>query len=395
MKELSLNTQLVHTGERGEAPTGTSVSTPIYTTTTYTYPTMSKLSSALAGEDGDFSYSRYGNPTVAALEEVMAAIEKGKGAVAFGSGMAAMHAALMVCGLGPGSLVLASQDLYGASFALLNKVFGQFGITMQMADFNDLEALGSAVADGQPKVLIAETISNPLLKVCDLEAVAEISHSAGAKLIVDNTFASPYLAQPLSLGADIVVHSTTKYLAGHGDSTGGVVVSSSESEIEQLHSIKKLVGGIMSVWEAHHVLRGIKTLALRHERQCENAEAIAKRLAGNDKIARVFFPNSSDDLKTVRKLLRDPFGGALVTIRLRDDSRESAFRFMDALKICVRATSLGDVQTLVSHPATSSHRELTSEQRVRIGVTEGMVRVSVGIEGVEDLIADIEQALRP
>jgi cystathionine gamma-synthase/methionine-gamma-lyase len=241
--------------------------------------------------------------------------------------------------------------------------------------------------------LTAQTNSTPQTQVCDLASVAEIAQSAGAKLVVENTFASPFLCNPLNFGADLVVHSTTKYLSGHGDSTGGIVVTGKEADRRDLIRIRKLAGGVLSVWEAHQILRGIKTLSLRHQRQCENAAAIAEKLHSNPRVDRVYFPNTADNLLVVGATLRTPYFGALVTIRLKDDSREAAFRFMDSLDLCIRATSLGDVQTLVSHPATSSHRELTSEEKQVVGISEGMVRISVGIEDAGDLIDDIEQAL--
>ena len=394
MSERSINTQLVHAGERHEPPKGRPVATPIYASATYTYPSMAEFDEAFAGEDGDYIYSRYGNPTVAALEDVMATIENGKVAIAYGSGMAAIHAALMACELAPGAVVLASRDLYGASYDLLYKVFGSFGVKTQVTDFNDLDSLRAKSAELRPRVLLAETISNPLLKICDISAVAEIAHLSGARLIVDNTFASPYLCRPLDFGADLVVHSATKYLSGHADATGGIVVSNEEFDRTSLVAVMKLVGGILSVWEAHHILRGLKTLALRQQRQCENAIAIAEKLAGDERISRVYFPGLPGDDAMTRRILREPFGGALVTIKLRDDTREAAYRFMDSVKLCVRATSLGDVYTLVSHPATSSHRELSPKRRAELGLSDGLVRISVGIEDACDIIADIEQALK-
>lgn len=393
MSEHSINTMLVHAGERQEPTVGRPVATPIYTTVTYTYDTMAELKAALTGEGLDYSYSRYGNPTVAALDDVMRSIENAKVSESFGSGMAAMHAALLACKLTPESVVLASQDLYGATFGLLDSVFGPFGVRSEIVDFNDFVLLKDRVASLIPSVLIAETISNPLLKVCDIAAVSEVAHSVGARLIVDNTFASPFLCRPLDLGADLVVHSTTKYLSGHGDSMGGVVLSNDEGDREVLERVKRFVGGVLGPLEAHEILRGVKTLAVRHQRQCENATAIANRLGEIPEIGKVYFPSLTGDDYVVGSVLRRPYGGALVTIVLADDSRHAAFRFMDSLRLCVRATSLGDVQTLVSHPATSSHRDMTAEHRAGLGISEGMVRISVGIEDIVDLMADIEQAL--
>ena len=251
--------------------------------------------------------------------------------------------------------MLASQDLYGASFDLLSKIFGAVGVKTQTADFNDLDALRAKVGETKPRVLLAETISNPLLKVCDIEKVAAIAHSNGARLIVDNTFASPFLCQPLKFGAAFTVHSATKYLGGHADAMGGIVVSNDEFDRNTLDGIKKLVGGVLSVWEAHQILRGVKTLGLRLERQCANAQTLAEYLAKNEKIEKVFYPNLATDYELTQKILREPFGGALVSIKLKDDTTDAAWRFMDNLKLCVRATSLGDVYTLVSHSASSSH----------------------------------------
>lgn len=394
MSKLSITTQLVHAGERQEAPAGKPVATPIYATATYTYPSMAQMDAVFTGEGGDYVYSRYGNPTVAALEETLCTIEGGKVACAYASGMAAIHAALFACELAPGSVVLASQDLYGASFDLLYKIFGSVGVKTQTADFNDLAVLKTKVEELKPRVLLAETISNPLLKICDIASVAEIAHANGARLVVDNTFASPYLCQPLSLGADFTVHSATKYLSGHADAMGGIVVSNEEFDRTALVAVMKLVGGVLSVWEAHQILRGVKTLALRVEKQCQNAHALAETLLKNEAVEKVFYPHLAEDKELTGKVLRSPFGGALVSIKLKDDTRDAAFRFMDALKLCVRATSLGDIYTLVSHSASSSHRELSPKKRAGLGITEGLVRISVGIEDVQDIIDDIEQALK-
>lgn len=393
MGDHALETKLIHAGENRRETAGRPVSTPIYPTVTYTFDSMAEMDRVLAGESGDFVYSRYGNPTVAALESAIAEIEDGRGAVAFGSGMAAIHAALFACDLKPGSIVIASQDLYGASFDLLAKIFGSFGVETRTADFNDLESLERIVCEAKPRAMLAETISNPLLKVCDLSAVASIARSNDAKLVVDNTFASPYLCRPIALGAHFSVHSTTKYLSGHADSTGGIVIAAEELDLPVLDMVKKLVGGVLSVWEAHHVLRGMKTLALRMERHCGNAEALASRLAGNPFVSGVFYPKIND-AETTASVLERELGGALVSISLVEDTREMAWKFMDSLKLCVRATSLGDVFTLVSHSASSSHRELGPERRAELGISESLVRISVGIEHVDDIAADIEQALR-
>src|SRR4051812_28357076 len=289
-EELDLTTQLVHAGERGHAPAGKPVSTPIYASSTFTYDSMEEVDEVFAGEKQGYVYTRYGNPTLAALEEAIRTFEAGTVACAYATGMAALHAALFACELTPGATILASQDLYGATTDLLLTVFGSFDINIVTADFADTVAVREKALETKPRVIIAETISNPLLKVCDIEACAEIARAVGARLIIDNTFASPYLCQPLKLGADFAVHSATKYLGGHADVMGGLVVARDEADLPALVGIMKLAGGVMGVWEAHEILRGVKTLAVRMERQCANARRLAEHLSEHEHIARVYYP---------------------------------------------------------------------------------------------------------
>jgi cystathionine gamma-synthase/methionine-gamma-lyase len=338
---------------------------------------MAEMDQVFAGEKQGFVYTRYGNPTTAALEEAVRAVEEGATACAYATGMAAVHAALLACDLKSGSTVLASQDLYGATTNLLNTILINFGVKTVHVDYSDLENVRAKARELRPQVMIAETISNPLLKVCDIEACVQIAHENGARLIVDNTFATPVLRQPLKLGADLVVHSATKYLSGHADAMGGLVVSRDEMDAAALISVLKLVGGVMSVWDAHEILRGLKTLAVRMDRQCENAKRLASHLREHAGIGRVHYPGL----------------GALVSIELKEGTLDAAFRFMDRLKLCVRSTSLGDVFTSVLHPATASHRDLTPARRKEWGIVDALVRISVGIEGIDDVIADIDQAL--
>jgi len=395
MTKSGLSTQLVHAGERKQAPEGRPVATPIYASSAFTYDSMEEVDKVFSGEAGDYVYTRYGNPTIAALEDALTTLEAGTAACAYGSGMAALHAALFACELAPGSTVLASQDLYGASFDLLHKVFGAAGVKTVTADFNDLEAVRAKTLASQPTALLAETISNPLLKVCDLEAVSAIGKEVGARLIVDNTFASPFLCRPLSQGADFVVHSATKYLGGHADAMGGVAVAKQEHDRLALVGIMKLAGGILSVWEAHQILRGLKTLGLRLERQCDNARQLAGHFKDDPRLARVHYPSLSPQASSglLARVLRPPHAGALLSIELKDNSKDAAFRFMNALDLCVRLTSLGDVFTGVSHSASSSHREVSPAQRKRLGIHDGLVRISVGIEDFADIRDDIDQAL--
>ncbi len=395
MGQTGFWTQLVHAGEKLAPPAGRPVATPIYATSAFAYDSMEEVDRVLGGETPDYIYTRYGNPTVAALEEAMRTLEAGAAACAYASGMAALHAALFTCGLGPGSTVLASRDLYGASFALLSKIFGSVGVKTVTADFNDLDALRVSAHAVKPAVLLAETLSNPLLKVCDIAGCSAIAREVGARFIVDNTFASPFLCQPLVLGADFTVHSATKYLGGHADAMGGIVVARDGRDGASLLSVKKLVGGMLGVWDAHLILRGVKTLALRLEKQCGHARRLADHLGTHRRIARVHYPGLSTAAASglLGRVLRAPHAGALVSIELKKNTREAAFRFMNALQLCVRLTSLGDVFTGVSHSASSSHREVPRADRAAIGITEGLVRIAVGIEDMADVEADIDQAL--
>jgi len=392
--KLDIATQVVHNREHG-APTGTPTSIPIYASATYTYATMDEIDRVFAGDLPGYIYTRYGNPTVTALENAICTIEDGAIACAYSSGMAALHAALFACELSPGAIVLASQDLYGATTNLLQTIFGSFGIKTIFADFADPDGLRSKAHEVRPRVLVAETISNPLLKICDIDACADLAHEVGARLIIDNTFASPYLCQPLQHGADIVVHSATKFLGGHADAMGGVAISRDQADGPALIGVMKLVGGVLSPWEAHEILRGVRTLAVRMDRQCQNARVLAEHFRAEPRVGRVYFPGfvAGEQTSTAKRILREPHLGALVSIELKDNTREAAFRFMDALKLCVRSTSLGDVFTSVLHPATASHRDLSAARRRELGINDGLIRISVGIENVKDIIADIDQAL--
>jgi len=393
--KLDIATQMVHAGDSREPPLGRPTSAPIYASATYTYDSMEEIDKVFGGEIPGYVYTRYGNPTVTLLENVIRTIEGGVTACAYSSGMAALHAALFTCELAPGATVLASQDLYGATTNLLLNIFGSFGIKTITADFSNLDEVRTKARETRPQVLIAETISNPLLKVCDIDAGAGIAREVGARLIVDNTFASPYLCQPLEHGADIVVHSATKFLSGHADAMGGIAISRDNADSLALISVMKLVGGVLSPWEAHEILRGVKTLAVRMDRHCENTRTLAERLRVHSRIGRVYFPGTgaAENQAVAKRMIRAGHFGGLVSIELKENTRAAAFRFMDSLKLCVRSTSLGDVFTSVLHPATSSHRDLSPARRKALGISDGLIRISVGIESVDDIIADIEQAL--
>ena len=303
-----------------------------------------------------------------------------------------MHAALTAAELGPGATVLAAEQLYGSTATLLVQIFGSLGVEVRFVDAYDLGAVEKKVAENRPRAVVVETISNPLLRVADTEAMAEICRSGGAALVVDNTFGTPCLQRPLELGADLVVHSATKYLSGHGDLTAGVVAAGPPYD-GALESIRKLVGGTLGPFEAWLAHRGLKTLPLRMHRQCENARLVSARLAAHPKVAKVHHPAFEDhpDAAVARRVLSDT--GGLVSFELEATGREEAFAFLNALELCVKAPSLGDIYTLAIHPATSSHRELPLSRRERLGVGENLIRLSVGIEHPEDITSDLEAAL--
>jgi cystathionine beta-lyase/cystathionine gamma-synthase len=393
-------TRAVHSGERrpgnrNEDGTFFPISTPIYASTTFSHPDIETTDRVLGGEEPGYSYARWGNPTVVALEEALASLEApGGGARAFAcaSGMAAMHAALTAAELGPGATVLAAEQLYGSTATLLVQIFGPLGVEVRFVDAYDLGAVEKTVAELGPRAVVIETISNPLLRVADTIGIAEITRRSGAALVVDNTFGTPYLQRPLELGADMVVHSATKYLSGHGDLTVGVVVGGAPYD-GALEQIRKTVGYVLGPFEAWLAHRGLKTLPLRVARQCENARLISTRLASHPKVARVHHPSFKDhpDHEVARRLLADT--GGLVSFELEAEGREAAFQFLNALELCVRAPSLGDIYTLAIHPATTSHRELSPSRRERLGVRENLIRLSCGIEHPQDVISDLEQAL--
>jgi cystathionine beta-lyase/cystathionine gamma-synthase len=387
-------TLAVHAGERAPKPEYTPVATPIHPSSSFYYPDMETLDATFAGTNDGPMYTRYGNPTVTALETALAALEGGEAALAYGSGMAAVHGALLGAGAKAGTSVVAAYDVYGATYALLSTVLADQGVQVRFVDATDPAAVESAVLEARPVAIIAETLSNPLVKVADLGRLAQIARGHNAALLVDNTFASPFLCRPLALGADYVIHSATKYLGGHGDVLAGVVVTSAERR-RRLFEINKLVGGNLGPQEAWLVLRGIKTLPLRMQRQCENARFVAARLRAHPAVGRVHYPGLPDHSQheLAGRLLDRGLFGAMMSFDLVEATRERVFRFMEALKLVIPATTLGDVYSLVLYPAMSSHRALDPEVRRSYGIGDGLVRLSVGIEDPVDIIGDLEQAL--
>lgn len=389
-----LDTQAVHAGRPRSAPDFTPTVTPIHPSATYRYASLEELDQVFAGTREGYVYARYGNPTVAAFEDAVATLEGGESALAFASGMAAIHASLLAVGARSASAVVAAQDVYGATHTLLSQLMTSQGVTVRFVDAGDLNAVGAACDELRPVALLVESISNPLLKVADLPALADIAREHGARFLVDSTFATPHLVRPLELGADIVIHSATKYLAGHGDVLGGVVVTS-EALHAELFELLKMTGGNLAPQEAWLALRGMRTLALRMQRHCHNALSVAEWLQDHPRVTRVIYPGLSDHPQHLlaKELFEEGAFGGIVSFEIADAGQQEVFRFFEALALCLPATTLGDVHSLLLYPAHSSHRSLTREERARIGISEGLVRISVGIEAVEDVLADLEQAL--
>ena len=392
-------TRLVHVGERGRSPQGRPTATPIYTSATYVHESAASLDEAFARGD-DFVYGRYGNPTLAQLEAVMADLEGGTGAVAASSGMAATHLALLTAATPRGESqprwrgVLAARDVYGPTSGLLEGFLAAQGARVTTVDACDLEAVQQRLATESPSVVVVEQISNPLLRVVDVTALAELAHAAGARLVVDSTIATPVLEQPLRRGADLVVHSATKFLGGHADVVAGVVVARTRMTLDAARVYSRLLGAVLGPFEASQVGRGIKTLGLRVRAQCASALAVARWLEQHPRVARVHYPGLASHPQ--HELARRCFGeqyGALVSCELEHAGREETMRFMDSLELILPATSLGDIYTLVSAPFISSHRDLTPQQRALRHIPDSLLRLSIGIENTEDIIADLDQAL--
>ncbi len=387
MSDWSIASIAVHAGEGTYPSDAVATSTPVFMTSSFHYPSTDDLERVLGNEAPGFVYTRYGNPTTRAFETALARLEGTDDAIAVGSGMAAIHAALALC-IAAGDTVVASRDIYGASYSMLRDHFRKLGVEAVFVDIADLDALKATVDRHRPAAILAETISNPLLRVADIPAICDIAKPAGARVIIDNTFATPLLCNPVALGADMTIHSSTKYIAGHGDVTGGVIAGSSET-VAALREQAKMLGSTPSPMDAWLSLRGLKTLPLRFERQCRSAAEIAARLAGDARIARVIYPTSDNPGGQFRSDLR----GAMVAFEVAGAGQAEIFRLMSALELIVPATTLGDVYSLMLYPAMASHRALTPEERASVGISDSLLRLSVGIEAPEDILSDINRAL--
>lgn len=392
---MKMHTKAVHAGDRKRLGPDTPVTTPIYTAASYLHDSTERLDRIFGHTEHGYAYQRYDNPTNAALDELLNALENGHGALSCASGMAALQiAVLAACANRPKS-VLCAEAIYGATIRMLDSVFASLGFAAHYADACDLNAFEAALAEHKPGCVLVETMSNPLLRVCDIERLAALCRKAGAALVVDSTFATPMLVRPLELGAHMVVHSLTKFLAGHGDVLGGAVISD-EEHFELVRQLSRTCGPVLGPFEAYLTMRGVKTFPLRMERQCANARALAAWLRQHPKVERVFYLDdpAHPDAAVIRRLLPEGLYGAMVSFEIRDAHRENIFAFLDRLKLVVRATSLGDVHTMVLYPMMSSHREVPTALRDRMGIRENLVRLSTGIEDIEDIEADLDQALR-
>jgi cystathionine beta-lyase/cystathionine gamma-synthase len=393
-KKMKIHTKAVHAGDRKRPPRNIPVATPIYTASSYSCESMEQLDRIFGQEEEGYCYSRYDSPTNAALEELLCSLEGGHGALACASGMAAIQIAVVTALNDRRKSVVAANATYGATVSLLLKVLEPAGVAVRFADMCDLDGLRAAVAETKPGCILMETISNPLLRVAQMDRIGEIAREAGAALVVDNTFATPLILRPLELGAHFSVHSVTKYLAGHGDVLGGAVITD-QQHLDSLRTLSRAVGPVLGPFESYLTMRGIKTFPLRMERQCANACRVASWLATNPKIERVHFTGdpAHPDAAAIRRLFPQNLYGAMVSFEIKNAGQPEVFRFMDALKLVVRATSLGDVHTMMLYPVMSSHREISPKHRERMGIKAGLVRLSVGIEAPEDIIEDLEQAL--
>ena len=378
---MKLDTKMIHAGSHPDPSTG-AIMTPIYQTSTYVQEAP--------GVNKGFEYARSQNPTRFALEEAVAVIENGKFGLVFGSGVAATDAVIKL--LAPGDEVIAASDMYGGTYRLFMKVFEKFGLKFIYVDTTNPENVKAAIT-ANTKLIWLETPTNPLMNITDIKAVSVIAKEAGALLCVDNTFASPYLQNPLDLGADIVMHSATKYLGGHSDVIQGCLVMNDKDLREKLYFIQKSSGAVPGPMDCFLVLRGIKTLAVRMRAHCANGAKIAHWLQANPKVAKVYWPGFTDHPgHAIAKAQMRDFGG-MISFELKDDSLEEARRVLSSTHLFALAESLGGVESLINHPASMTHASIPREKRIKDGLHDSLIRLSVGIEDADDLIEDLAKAI--
>ena len=379
---MKFNTKVIHGGQHHDPSTG-AVMPPVYQTSTY-------IQTSPGQPLGDYEYSRASNPTRTALENALASIENGTRGLAFSSGLAATDCILR--GFKAGDEVIAMDDLYGGTYRMFSRIYKDSGIKFHFVDMTDIEKLKSLINEST-KLIWVETPTNPLMKLADIEEISKITKEKKIWLAVDNTFATPYLQKPLDLGADIVMHSATKYLGGHSDVIAGALIVKDEALGEQLHFQQFATGATLGPMDSFLVLRGIKTLSLRVQRHCENGEKVVEFLSNHPKIKTVYYPGlPSHPFHEIAKKQMKAFGG-MVSFTFVSGKKEDSIAFLEKLKVFTLAESLGGVESLANHPALMTHASIPADKRAEVGITDDLVRLSVGIEDAEDLIADIEQAL--
>ena len=376
---MGFSTTAIHAGNEPDSATG-AVSVPIYQTSTYAQEGL--------GKHKGFEYARTQNPTRSALEKNIAALEDAKYGFAFASGMSATDAVLKL--VKAGDHVIVGDNTYGGTFRLFNKILANYGIEFSYVDTADATNVEKALK-ANTKMVFVETPTNPIMTVTDLQAVSNVSHAHGARVVCDNTFMSSYLQRPIEFGVDIVVHSTTKYLNGHSDSIGGFVALNDEEDAEWIGFVQNGIGAILSPFDSFLVLRGTKTLAVRMEAHDKNGRAVANFLAEHPKVEKVYYPGlASHPQHELAKRQQKGFGGM---VSFETGSLDAAKKVLETVKLCTLAESLGGVETLISHPATMTHASIPIEKRDQLGITDGLVRISVGIEDIEDILEDLDQAL--
>ncbi|MGK4043324.1 methionine gamma-lyase [Heyndrickxia oleronia] len=389
VKQKRFETEVIHNGYDSMQHEGSLVP-PLFQTSTFTFPTAEEGEKRFAGETEGYIYSRLGNPTVRVLEERIAALEKGEMALAFGSGMAAVSATLFYL-TKTGDHILCSEGIYGCTFGLLQLMENKHQISHDLINFSNEETVRSAIQDNTTCIYI-ETPINPTMKLVDLEMIVQIAKEKGIPVVVDNTFCSPYLQQPLTLGCDYVIHSATKYIGGHGDVIAGLVVGRKEELSEMMMTTLKDIGGIISPFDAWLLIRGLKTLPVRLDRHCENATKIAKQLKKHPKVKMMYFPGDPDfpQYELAKRQMRHP--GGMISFEI-DGTKEEAQQFLNHCQLIKIAVSLGDSETLIQHPATMTHAVVPEEERIKMGITNQLIRLSVGLEAWEDIWEDLKQAL--
>jgi methionine-gamma-lyase len=384
------STRAIHVGHNPFEHHG-ALNPPIYLNATYAFESTAQGQNRFLGEEPGYIYSRVGNPTETVLEAKLASLEGGEAALAVASGMGAITA-LLWTQMEPGEQILADKTLYGCTYAFLTEGIRKFGVDVRFADFTQPAALRQALS-AKTRLVFCETPANPNMRIIDLAMVCDLAHQAGARVVVDNTYCTPYLQRPIEFGADFVVHSLTKYLCGHGDLIAGAIIGPRE-DLQQIHvyGIKDMTGAVISPFDAYLTIRGLKTLALRMDRHCQSAQCLAELIERHPAVKEVYFPGlPSHPQHQLAKRQMDGFGG-MIAFEL-NGGYEAGIRFMDSVQLATRAVSLGEAETLVQHPASMTHITYPLEERLHHGISEGLIRLSVGLENLEDLVADMTQAL--